>query len=177
MNTTRAFLLRRTAAVVASAVAVLGLAACATATPYQPKLSGYGYAEQRLETNRYKVSFAGNSSTPRQTVENYLLYRAAEVTLQNGYDYFVLAEQNTQADTRYQETFTGFGAPYYWYPRGYYGGVGTSSANPITEFEAVANILVFKGSKPADNFKAFDARDLKANLEPYITRPVVTTQQ
>jgi hypothetical protein len=173
MNMSRAFSLRCATAAAVSAALLLGLAACATATPYQPQQRGYGYAEQRLETNRYKVVFAGNSSTPRQTVENYLLYRAAEVTLLNGYDYFVLADQNTQSDTRYQETFTGIGAPYYWYPRGYYGAVGSSTANPITEFEAQANILVFKGTKPADNFKAFDARDLKANLEPYITRPVV----
>ncbi|MFW2344234.1 MAG: CC0125/CC1285 family lipoprotein, partial [Brevundimonas mediterranea] len=47
-----------------TAVAGLALAACATATPYQP--AGFngergGYAEQRVENNRYRVSFAGNS--------------------------------------------------------------------------------------------------------------------
>ena len=59
--------LRKTPALVALAGA-LALGACATATPYQP--AGYngergGYAEQRLEANRYSVSFSGNSVTSR----------------------------------------------------------------------------------------------------------------
>jgi len=155
----------------------LALTACATATPYQPIKNGVGYAEQRLESNRYKVTFAGNSSTPRQTVENYLLYRAAEVTLQNGYDYFVQADANTDAQTTYSQTFSGgfggFGGyGGYWSP--FYGpgfGLGVSNAIPRTEYEAQASILVFKGPKPADNYKAFDAREVKANLESLIARP------
>ncbi|MFT4046301.1 MAG: hypothetical protein QM661_06340 [Solimonas sp.] len=41
------------------------LAACATVTPYQPAGDGYGYRSQMLESNRYRVSFAGSSATPR----------------------------------------------------------------------------------------------------------------
>ena len=152
---------------------VLAVAACATATPYQPVKNGVGYAEQRLESNRYKVTFSGNSSTTRQTVENYLLYRAAEVTLQNGYDYFVQADSNTDAQTSYSQTYSGFGGyGGYWSP--FYGpgfGLGASSSIPRTEYEAQASILVFKGPKPADNYKAFDAREVKANLEATIARP------
>jgi hypothetical protein len=152
-------------------VLALSLAGCATATPYQPAKDGLGYSEQKLESNRYRVMFAGNSSTPRQTVENYLLYRAAEITLNNGYDYFVIADNATNADTRYLQTFTGpaYGA-YYWRP--YWGvGAATTTADPITEYQAEANIIVFKGPKPADNPKAFDARELKTNLEAQIVRP------
>ncbi len=150
----------------------LALAACATATPYQPIHDGQGYAEQRIESNRYKVRFSGNSLTPRQTVENYLLYRSAEVTLQNGFDYFVLADSNTESETRYSQTFSGGFGSYFWRP--YYGsGIGLSSgtAIPRTEYEAQANILVFKGAKPATDVKAFDAREVKSNLEATITRP------
>jgi hypothetical protein len=152
---------------------MLALAACATATPYQPLKDGVGYGEQRIESNRYKVTFSGNSNTPRQTVENYLLYRAAEVTLQNGYDYFVQADSATDAQTSYTQLGTGFGGyRSYWSP--FYGpgfGFDTSSAIPRTEYEAQASILVFKGPKPADNYKAFDAREVKANLEATIARP------
>ena len=152
----------------------LTLMACATATPYQPLRSGQGYSEQRLESNRFKILFAGNASTPRQTVENYLLYRSAEVTLQNGYDYFVMADTSTEAETRYTQTFNGGFGSYFWGP--YYGpgfglGVNSGSSVPRTEYEAQANILVFKGKKPSNDVKAFDARDLKANLESTITRP------
>lgn len=151
----------------------LALTACVTATPYQPVQNGVGYAEQRLETNRYKITFSGNASTPKQTVENYLLYRSAEVTLQNGYDYFVLVQQDTDAETSYSQTFSGGFGSYYWYPyagRGLSTSAGTSV--PRTEYQAQANILVFKGPKPADDPKAFDARDLKSNLEATIVRPV-----
>src|SRR5207253_6000050 len=42
-----------------------GLAACATPTPYQPNVPGQatsgGYSELRLEQDRWRVTFAGNS--------------------------------------------------------------------------------------------------------------------
>ena len=37
-----------------------------------------------LASNRYRVTFTGNSVTPRDTVESYLLLRAAEVTRAGG---------------------------------------------------------------------------------------------
>ncbi|MCR9194047.1 MAG: hypothetical protein NXH88_04895, partial [Hyphomonas sp.] len=62
-------------------LALAFLGACATATPYQAALEGQkGYANQQIESNRWQISFAGNSLTDRQTVETYLLYRAAELT-------------------------------------------------------------------------------------------------
>ena len=56
--------------VLLAAVAALALSACATATPYQPVgASGArgGYAEQRLENDRFRVSFSGNSVTSKRT--------------------------------------------------------------------------------------------------------------
>ncbi|MFT4045196.1 MAG: hypothetical protein QM661_00710 [Solimonas sp.] len=149
------------------------LAACATATPYQPADRGYGYSEQRIEQNRYRVTFSGNSDTPKQTVENYLLYRAAELTLQSGYDYFVFASDSTDANTRYLQNFGGYygWGSYYWSPRGTFGGVGASTATPITEYEAQANVVMFAGKKKDDDVKAFDARQVRSNLEAQILRP------
>jgi hypothetical protein len=153
----------------------LALAACATATPYQPAgSSNGGYAEQRLESNRYKITFSGNSITPRQTVENYLLYRSAEVTLQNGYDYFVLADSNTDSQTSYSQTFGGGFGSYYWGPYAWGGpfyGANAGTSIPRTEYQAQANILVFKGEKPTNDPKAFNAHEVKANLEGVIVRP------
>jgi hypothetical protein len=146
----------------------LALSACATATPYQPSDRGQGYYEQKIESNRYRIHFAGNSMTAKQTVENYLLYRAAELTLASGYDYFVTAEQSTQADTRYEQTFTG-GFGYYWFPRA---AIGLSSTSyPVNEFDAQADVVMFKGTKPPGDPKAFDAHEVKANLEAIVVRP------
>ncbi|MEL6323521.1 MAG: hypothetical protein AAFQ84_04755, partial [Pseudomonadota bacterium] len=90
--------------------ALFVLGACATATPYQPAVnSDGGYVDQQIETNRWAVSFAGNSLTDRQTVETYLLYRAAELTSQNGFDYFEVIARDTEVESRF--IATGFSSP------------------------------------------------------------------
>ena len=38
--------------------------------------------------------------TSRETVEGYLLFRAAELTLQNGYDWFAIVDRHTDAQAR-----------------------------------------------------------------------------
>src|SRR5579872_2803016 len=90
---------RSAAALVAAIALTAGLSACETATPYQPmaphtKVWG-GFTDQRIEADRYRVTFQGNSVTSRKTVETYLLYRAAELTLAQGYDWFEAAERHT----------------------------------------------------------------------------------
>jgi hypothetical protein len=89
---------------IAVVIAFAGLlAACVTATPYQPAPPrGFGYSEERLDQNKYRVTFRGNSLTKRETVEDYLLYRAAELTLQNGYSHFLIIGRDTEAKTRYR---------------------------------------------------------------------------
>lgn len=155
---------------------VASLAACVTMTPYQPADKGYGYSEQKIEDNRFRVSFAGNADTPKQTVETYLLFRAAELTLKSGYDYFVFASDSTDASTRYLQSFDGFyggWSPYYWGPRSAFGGgFSASTSTPVTEYVAQANIVMFTGKKPEADVHAFDARQVRTNLEPSILRPV-----
>lgn len=69
---------------IASALGLVlaGVTACTTATPYQPATLNHpaagGYSDQQIEANRSRVTFAGNSMTSRQTVETFLLYRAAQ---------------------------------------------------------------------------------------------------
>lgn len=152
------------------AATALVITACVGPTPYQPRDRGYGYAEQKLESNRFRVSFSGNSATPRETVENYLLYRAAELTLAQGFDYFVLAAKDTDTDVRYQQTvsgFPGFGY-YYWYP---FTSVGVSSITSETRYAAQADVVMFKGEKRSEDTRAFNAAELKANLDAAIIRP------
>ena len=70
------------------------LAACQTApSPYKAaEAPGTpGYKEEVISPVRTKVVFEGSRGTPRRTVEDYLLYRAAEVASEKGYDTFTLA--------------------------------------------------------------------------------------
>ena len=163
--------------------AVAGLlAACATATPYQPAASDrYGFQEQRIENNRVRITFRGNTLTERETVETYLLYRAAEVTLESGHDYFVVSDRNTEENTRLSPTGARRSrfAFDYWYFSPRHGWSPwhdpfwdePTSYREVTRYEAVAEIAMFNGAKPQNNPDAFDAREVQANLQGSIVRP------
>lgn len=169
-----------------AAFAALTLAACATSTPYQPASQGrgYGFSEQRIEENRYRITFRGNSSTTREMVENSLLYRAAELTLLNGFDYFIAIESDTETRTTYSTSsspaFFGryaYGYPGYYYAFPYYaygwgwGAPYDSYTREITRYSAVAFVTMHKGGKPSDNPQAFDAREVMQNLRAVVLGP------
>lgn len=89
------------------AAGIVILTACATATPYQAATdtdARNGYAETLIENDRALISFSGNSLTDRETVQIYMLYRAAELTKQRDYDHFVLIDRVTDKKTRLQST-------------------------------------------------------------------------
>lgn len=150
----------------------MGIASCApNPTPYQPAAqgSGYGYGEQQLEANRFRITFSGNADTPRPAVENALLYRAAEVTKQRGYDYFIVVGQDTEPSTRYWSTFDNFGGFGGWgYGRGVGLGVGVGSGSsiPVTHYTAYADIVLMKGAKPQNEPRAYSADDILKTVGP-----------
>lgn len=187
-----------------AASAVLLLGACATETTYHPATGrGFdrtGFSERQVEQNRFLVSFAGNSSTPRDTVERYLLFRAAEITLQQGGDYFVMANRDTDLQSRTYTTpgfgpgwgYGGFGG--YWGPSwryygrgrgfGYGGGFGWSpwygggfgafndfDVETVQRYEATAEIVVGRGPIPRENVRAFNAHDVVSRIGPTIVLP------
>ncbi|MCW3797220.1 hypothetical protein OMW55_05280 [Sphingomonas sp. BN140010] len=175
--------------IVLSATALL-LSACATSTPYQPLGSSHargGYSDQRIDQDHYRVSFSGNDFTSRKEVENYLLLRAAQVTLQNGYDGFTLVSKQTDPTVRTEITEPFSPGPYgYWGPSWRYrlGGLGWRSWSPwgggafwadnldvntVTSYEASAEIAFYRGAKP-NSPVAFDARQVIASIEPETTK-------
>jgi hypothetical protein len=162
------------------------IGACSTATPYQAVQPGSsysmarGYSDQRIESNRYRIKFRGNSMTSRDTVEDYLLYRAAELSLMNGYDWFTLSSRNTREDksttTTYRDPFgPGFYSGFSWryHNSGRWGGWGAWQETEDTRisYEASAEVLLGKGQKPSNDPNAYDAREVKQNLDPRIVRP------
>ena len=111
-------MLRFRPALILALGAAATLAACATPTPYRPAVgSGFsrtGFSDQQIEQNRFRVSFAGNSYTSRETVERFLLFRAAQLTLETGGDHFIMVDRDTDKQTRTYTTpgvggFGGFG--------------------------------------------------------------------
>lgn len=189
------------AALVASTTLVV---ACATETTYRPATgSGFartGYSDTPLERDRYRVTFAGNTVTDRDVVERYLLFRAAELTLQNGFDYFVMADRDTDRQARTYSTGGGFGPGFgafgggLWGPRwGFYGrGYGYRAWDPfwggawggwgggggfggdvrtVDRYEASAEIVMFKGTPERGNVRAFNARSVVDTIGPTVRLP------
>jgi hypothetical protein len=167
--------------IAAAFAGALGAAACESygPTPYQPGGGNErGYSETKIENDRYRISFKGNSLTGKETVENYMLYRAAELTLQNGYDTFTIANRDTdkQRDVRSYGGYMGTRLSYmYFVPR--YGWVGAwepywtpETYRDVTRYEAYAEILMGKGPKGADP-ATFDARQVSQNIGPQVQRP------
>jgi len=169
-----------------AAIAVL-LAACVTPTPYQSAESQkYGYSDDQIETNRYKVSFYGNTLTEQATVADYMLYRAAELTLAKGYDYFVITDRNTEFEQvvvsrPYYDSFYSpfyfhrgyhYGYPYFLshrYHPFYFGGYYDVPAG--TRYRSTAEIVLNRGEKPAGDENAYDARNVIENIGPRLVRP------
>lgn len=174
------------------------VAGCATETPYRPATgSGFyrtGFSERQVEANRFLVTFAGNTVTDRDTVERYLLFRAAELTLQNGFDYFVTVDRQTDRQARtYSTPGAGYGPGWgyggwggYWGPSWRFygqpwggwggwgpwgGGFNDFDVRTVDRYEASAEILMGKGAPPAGEVRAFNARDVVERLGPTIILP------
>ncbi|CAN5482811.1 hypothetical protein BH09PSE4_BH09PSE4_16070 [soil metagenome] len=187
------FSAKRLSIVSAIVSGTLLLSACVEPTAYRPATGAGiyrdGYSEQRIEENRFRVTFSGNAYTGRETVERYLLYRAAELTVQSGYDNFVLVDRNTDKQTRtYVDQPFGPGPFGYWGPSWrYYGrGYGWRGWDPyfgdpfwdrqvdvrtVDRYEASAEIVLGKGPVPAGNVHSFDAHAVLSNLGPSIMAP------
>ncbi|MEI7931463.1 MAG: hypothetical protein WCI21_00165 [Alphaproteobacteria bacterium] len=168
--------------------ALLLVSACETATPYQPlaasNLTSGGYSDQKISRDRYRITFQGNSITQRETVERYLLYRAAELTTQAGYDWFELVDRNTERQTRsvdipVTDTYWGWRPTWAYLGNNHWTIINTYEPfwyeryqrEDITRYQASAEIFLGHGEKPANDPRAFDAHEVVANLEPTIQRP------
>lgn len=155
------------------------LIGCATATPYQPQSGSdtYGYQDLKIDDNKYRIVFKGNSITSRETVETYLLYRSAELTVQTGFDYFVVREQQVDIKSDYFANgpmygmYGGVGSRRYPYYAMGYSWAGPSSVSSQDQYRAIAYITLFKGKIPDNKDDAYNAREVLKNLEPNIVRP------
>lgn len=172
---------------------VLALGGCATETPYQPMGASAGetiggYGETQIEPGHWRVSFSGNNLTSRTTVETYMLYRSAELTLAQGYDWFRIVEHQTGAQTQlqtYQRPSMGpavslWGPHWRYREHSWFGGwrdwdpgVSTPSfeVRSVSAFVASAEIVMGRGAKPADDPAVFEARAILQKLGPEVARP------
>lgn len=157
----------------ATVLAMMALAACARPTPYQAAedSGGHGYVEQRTGEDQYRIGFNGNGITTRKTVDLYLLYRAAELTQDRGFDYFIVGDRKEFIDpqglagrqsqisfARRQELLIGSGI------RARFG------EEIVDQYGAEIDILMQKGEMPR-SANVHRAVDVLALAEAAIVRP------
>ena len=156
------------------ALSAIALAACATAvgTAYGPADSkGYGYTETRVEADRYRIVFAGDGATPPDVVDDYALLRAAELAVENGYDWFRVVGRSMDES---EKGGVGIGAGFGGGGRNVGVGVGSNLGNVGARkfYTAKLEALFGKGEKPADDAGGvvYDARSvietIRARIAP-----------
>jgi hypothetical protein len=137
-------------------MAVSLFVSCAARQEYFPQGPGEmsGYSDLRLSDNRYSVSFRGGSGNTQDDVEDYLLRRAAEVTLEAGYGHFVFTRYNVLLNRRYSRYG---GPPIYSYPNPSY---WNDSTEPVSSYSAYAEILLLRPEEAIPSAQAIDAVEI-----------------
>lgn len=148
---------------------LLAAGACASSAPYGPadKSGAQGYAEQPIESNRYRVSYTDNSPEAART---RALRRAAEITKQNGAEWFqvVTAYDDASSRSRGGGSSVSVGGSSGSYGSGVGVGIGIGlplgggSSQRITH---VLEIITGSGEKPV-GADVYDADAVLTNLSP-----------
>jgi hypothetical protein len=148
-----------------SLMAALATAGCTTPPGYHPQENrgDTGYSDLQLSATRYRVVYTGEYALPRETVEDYLLRRAAEVTLKAGYKYFLFDTRDTQSKSMYRGEFDG---PYF---RGRYWhswpmGPQEFSATAVQSYQAYAEIVLLTEAQAKNDPRALAAEEVLARL-------------
>ena len=149
------------------AIASAALAACAGLAPYGPQGSpgGQGFSEQRIESDRYRVTYRGVGAPG--PVADLALLRAADLTLQQGHDWFEVTQRYVDgrpdsAGGLRPRVSIGAGSSRYGGYSASGVGVGLNLSGPQPT-STVLEVRLGRGSRP-DRSEAYDAREVRAAL-------------
>ena len=161
------------------AVALIVLTGCVgpvQPTSYQaaPPGGGSGYSEIWQDERRAEVRFAGNWRTDRQTVEDGLLYRAAELAAQRNAARFAVHDRTVER--RVYETIDTPPFPSWWYRDRYrwHGAYGRfpPRVNTWTVYTAVMQIeLLPEDAEAPQDVPLRTTQAVLDELGPKIRRP------
>ena len=149
---------------------ILGLAGCETPTVYAPMAhpGSPGYSESRIQADRYRVTFHGGSNADRDRVHDLTLLRAAQLTLQSGYDWFEVVNAYGEAAPPRGPvlSFGGGTGSYGWHGGSSVGvGVGGTPLGGGPTLSETLEILMAKGQPPRQP-NAYDAHELAQSIHP-----------
>lgn len=162
-----------------AALAISLLGACASQPDYRAAQNGgYGYTEQQLSSDQYRVSFRSRGDDTGLAMD-YAMLRASELTMEKGYDWFDVASRDTLVDReRVEPAFsTGAGVTYttvqdcgllgcrtYQRPSQSYH-TGMHLGDERSDVEVIMEIRMGNGIRPSGE-QSYDARDVYQNLKP-----------
>jgi hypothetical protein len=155
------------------------LIGCASPTPYHPSTQGSGYYDHQLADDRYQLSYTANTLTRRDTIKQYLLYRAAEITLEANKENFVVLDQNGQ---RFSLPDYATGAESYrhhyfehhhlWFAdQGIDEEISATTLKPLARYTAEITIVLYSGGQPPEEGKVYNAREVIDVLGNTMLRP------
>ena len=156
-------------AIALTGLSALALSACASLAPYgaQQGPSGQGFSEQRIESNRYRVSYNGVGAAGR--VADWALLRAADLTTEQGYDWFEVTQSWTDGQpggaggVRPSVSIGGGSSRYGGYSASGVGvGVGLNFSGPQPT-STTLEVVLGRGQKP-DRPNAYDARSVQGSI-------------
>lgn len=139
------------------------LTACAT--PYQPHGTSGGFSETQLDQNVFQVTFKGNAYISREQVNDYTLLRSAEVTLENGFSYFVIVDKDQYVtQSSYTTPSTTYGTATI-YGNSVYGSATTYGGQTFYYSKPTSSNLIVCFSERPEGAFSLDARFLKNQLQ------------
>lgn len=156
-------------AIALTGLSALALSACASLAPYgaQQGPNGQGFSEQRIESNRYRVSYNGVGAAGR--VADWALLRAADLTTEQGYDWFEVTQSWTDGrpggagGVRPSVSIGGGSSRYGGYSASGVGvGVGLNFSGPQPA-STTLEVVLGRGQKP-DRPNAYDARSVQGSI-------------
>ena len=124
-------------------VLIISLTGCMDQYQKKEYSWGAGHSETQLDNNIFRVTYTGDEFTSEEAAIDFSLLRCAELTIENGYNYFSIMEKNSSVKTEvysvpatYQTYNSGYGAATtYTYGGGTYSSSSPSSDNTIMMFK------------------------------------------
>ena len=151
---------------------VVTLSACAI--PYGKYGLLCGLTDSPIDENTFSISVDTNDLTSQQTTSMHAFYRAAELTVESGFDYFVIASDANNSTSMAMAMPGGStsNTTINTYGSTAYGRTNTSYA-PTTVVSVVypnSTLIIksFKGAKPEGVPSAYDARSVMKYIGPQI---------
>ena len=145
------------------AALALGLtaAACTTTDVYRAADgNGFGYTDQAIENNRYRVSYRSNEAS---LAEDGALRRAAEITVRQGYDYFTVVARDLARERTGARSSVGVGGGSFGRRSGIGVGVNVPLGGQSERVTARLEIVMANGERP-DDPRAYAAQSILRNL-------------